>query len=193
MEDRAGQNVRGLLLRAGTEEFLEKGYRGASVRNICSRVGVTTGALYFFFRNKRDLLENIVKGSYEHLLDMLQLSRERELSDISSSERNESEILEYLIHHRKEIKLLFDCARETKYRDFGKILEKQLQEGFLEFYEKQRGQQADPELIRILVKMRMAGYLELIDHDYPLPLAKALVQKMRIYAESGFLALLREE
>ena len=95
MEDRAGQNVRGLLLRAGTEEFLEKGYRGASVRNICSRVGVTTGALYFFFRNKRDLLENIVKGSYEHLLDMLQLSRERELSDISSSERNESEILEY--------------------------------------------------------------------------------------------------
>ena len=193
MEDRAGQNVRGLLLRAGTEEFLEKGYRGASVRNICSRVGVTTGALYFFFRNKRDLLENIVKGSYEHLLDMLQLSRERELSDISSSERNESEILEYLIHHRKEIKLLFDCAGETKYRDFGKILEKQLQEGFLEFYEKQRGQRADPELIRILVKMRMAGYLELIDHDYPLPLAKALVQKMRIYAESGFLALLREE
>ena len=41
--------------------------------------------------------------------------------------------------------------------------------------------------------MRMAGYLELIDHDYPLPLAKALVQKMRIYAESGFLALLMEE
>jgi AcrR family transcriptional regulator len=32
------------LIRCGREEFLEKGYAGANLRNICKRAGVTTGA-----------------------------------------------------------------------------------------------------------------------------------------------------
>ena len=31
------------LIRCGREEFLEKGYAGANLRNICKRAGVTTG------------------------------------------------------------------------------------------------------------------------------------------------------
>ena len=39
------------------EEFMEKGYNKASLRSICSKAGITTGALYFFFENKEDLYE----------------------------------------------------------------------------------------------------------------------------------------
>ena len=34
------------LLEAGKQEFLEKGFQGASMRGIASRLSVTTGALY---------------------------------------------------------------------------------------------------------------------------------------------------
>lgn len=41
------------LLKSALAEFSEKGYMKASLRKICADAGVTTGALYFFFRKKR--------------------------------------------------------------------------------------------------------------------------------------------
>ena len=39
------------ILEAAKSEFLEKGYRQASVRSIAASVGVTTGALYRYYAN----------------------------------------------------------------------------------------------------------------------------------------------
>ena len=47
------------LLKYAKEEFMEKGFAGASLRSICRKADVTTGALYFFFKDKDDLL-NVV-------------------------------------------------------------------------------------------------------------------------------------
>ena len=40
------------LLMCAKEEFMDKGFMGASLRNICQKAGVTTGALYFFFQGQ---------------------------------------------------------------------------------------------------------------------------------------------
>ena len=42
------------LLASAKSEFLEKGYAKASLRKICANAGMTTGALYFFFKDKED-------------------------------------------------------------------------------------------------------------------------------------------
>ena len=39
------------LLESAMAEFSENGYMKASLRKICADAGVTTGALYFFFKN----------------------------------------------------------------------------------------------------------------------------------------------
>ena len=49
------------LLASARTEFQEKGYANASLRNICRNAGVTTGALYFFFKDKADLYDSLVK------------------------------------------------------------------------------------------------------------------------------------
>lgn len=43
------------LMQCARQEFLEKGFLRASLRNICKMADVTTGALYFFFKDKDDL------------------------------------------------------------------------------------------------------------------------------------------
>ena len=48
------------ILKAAREEFLEKGYKGASLRSICKKAGVTTGAFYFQFENKEAVLKEIL-------------------------------------------------------------------------------------------------------------------------------------
>ena len=36
------------LIAVAKQEFLDKGFEGASLRTICKKAGVTTGAVYFF-------------------------------------------------------------------------------------------------------------------------------------------------
>lgn len=51
------------LLASARMEFMEKGYMNASLRNICRNAGVTTGALYFFFKDKADLYESLTRDT----------------------------------------------------------------------------------------------------------------------------------
>ena len=49
-----------LIQRAARQEFLEKGFRSASLRNIARAAGVTTGALYGYYGSKEELFASLV-------------------------------------------------------------------------------------------------------------------------------------
>jgi AcrR family transcriptional regulator len=48
------------ILDAATTVFAEKGYAKASVRQIAAAAGVTTGALYYYYKDKADLLVDVM-------------------------------------------------------------------------------------------------------------------------------------
>ena len=54
-------------MEAGKEEFRDRGFLKASLRAICKKADVTTGALYFFFESKAALFEEIVEETVEDL------------------------------------------------------------------------------------------------------------------------------
>lgn len=53
--------TRAKIMESALDVFSEKGFSGASLTEISSRVGVTKGALYWHFRNKDDLLLQLVE------------------------------------------------------------------------------------------------------------------------------------
>lgn len=52
---------RGQILEAARALFIEKGYRGTSLRDIAHKAHVTMGAIYHHFRNKEDLYLAVLK------------------------------------------------------------------------------------------------------------------------------------
>ena len=59
------------LLQSARAEFLAKGYQGASLRSICKASGVTTGALYFFFKDKDEVFTSLGAPQLNTLKAML--------------------------------------------------------------------------------------------------------------------------
>lgn len=56
-EDRRSQ-----ILEAALKEFAEKGFRGATNKDIADAAGVSTGLIYFYFKSKEDLYFAIVEN-----------------------------------------------------------------------------------------------------------------------------------
>ena len=54
------------LLQSAVLEFSEFGFEKASLRRICSRADVTTGALYFFFQDKEDMELDLMPSSIQN-------------------------------------------------------------------------------------------------------------------------------
>ncbi len=63
------QTTLNLILSAAMEEFLEKGFKSASLRNIVKTAGVTTGAFYGYYDSKEDLFEALVSEQYGYIMD----------------------------------------------------------------------------------------------------------------------------
>lgn len=76
------KETREKLLASARQEFIEKGYQKASLRLICKNAGVTTGALYFFFRDKEDLYAAIIEPVLEKVKALLAEHMRQELMEL---------------------------------------------------------------------------------------------------------------
>lgn len=108
--DRLGEDreTKERLLESAKAEFAEKGYMKASLRKICAGAGVTTGALYFFFKDKEDLFTAIVGQPFDGLKEIMLQHFDDEKELLTSSDMlklkehiddGHDEIAAALIHH----------------------------------------------------------------------------------------------
>jgi len=64
-------NMRDRILAVATELFSAKGFEGVSIRNIANEVGVKLPTLYYYFKDKRDLYEEVESTAYGEARDRL--------------------------------------------------------------------------------------------------------------------------
>jgi AcrR family transcriptional regulator len=63
--------VRERILNAAKSEFLDRGYSSASMRSIADLAEITVGNIYRYFENKESLFENVVIGSYDNMISIV--------------------------------------------------------------------------------------------------------------------------
>jgi len=65
----AKQQTRQKVLQAAREMFIERGYEGATIRDIARAAGMSTGAVFASFTDKPDLFDAILGEDFAALLD----------------------------------------------------------------------------------------------------------------------------
>lgn len=112
--------LREKIIDSAKEEFLEKGYKGASMRSIASKSGMTVGNLYRYFKNKEDINAQIVNTTLFEIDQILKdltsdnVSMEARVFNIKANVSELSDLLDQLSYrlvdtyneHRIEFNIL---------------------------------------------------------------------------------------
>ena len=191
MEDERRKQTEQKLIKSGKEEFLKKGYAKANLRDICKNAGVTTGAFYFSFENKEALLSAILAPVITDYEKMCSTFARREEENPNTADDNERQMMEYLSEHRTEAIILMEKSAGSRYEKFRPQISQQMQAAFTSYFTKFMGSTPDAELIRILVTMRLQGYMELIKGDYTVEERIRLAREIGIHADAGTMALIK--
>lgn len=77
-QDREKQELRRAILDAAGELFLEQGYERFSLRKVAERIGYSPTTIYLYFRDKDDLLFNVVDEGFVRFSQQLMVEAERQ-------------------------------------------------------------------------------------------------------------------
>ena len=115
------------IQQAALDEFSEKGFLGASLRQIVKHAGVTTGAFYGYFSSKEALFASLVEPHAAALMGRF-MEAQISFAELPDEEQPahmgvESDsylhwMVDYICSHREPVKLLLCGAEGTSYEHF---------------------------------------------------------------------------
>src|SRR5699024_10391459 len=115
------------IQQAALVEFLDKGFLGASLRQIVKNAGVTTGAFYGYFSSKEALFASIVEPHAAALMGRF-MQAQTSFAELPEAEQPSHMGLEsssyihwmvdYICSHPEPVKLLLTKAEGTSYEHF---------------------------------------------------------------------------
>ena len=115
------------IQQAALDEFAEKGFLGASLRQIVKNAGVTTGAFYGYFSSKEALFASIVEPHAAALMGRFMEAQtsfaelpEEQQPDHMGVESSDCVhwMVDYICRHREPVKLLLCRSEGTSYEHF---------------------------------------------------------------------------
>ncbi|MBR0032897.1 MAG: TetR/AcrR family transcriptional regulator [Treponema sp.] len=187
------------------QEFLEKGFRGASLREIVKKAGVTTGAFYGYYKSKEELFSALVKPHADNVANIfsslisqfMELPKNQWADNMATfSKQGIVQIYEYAFNHKDAFRLILNASDGTGFEDFVHNLVAQEIEITHIFYKEMEMQgynpyAFDPTLEHIIISGEFAAVFELIVHDVPFSEGIKCAQKIHDFYEAGWQSVLR--
>lgn len=192
------------IQRAAMQEFLDKGFQGASLRQIVKNAGVTTGAFYGYFSSKEALFNALVEphaaaimGKFmEAQTSFAELPEEQQPSHMGVESGTYLDwMVDYICQHREPVKLLLTRSEGTSYEHFVHNMVEAEVEYTLQYMEVLRRLGRDiPELSQslchIIASGMMSGIFEIVIHDMPREQAVRDVDQLCDFYTAGWLKLM---
>jgi len=190
--------------QAAKAEFLEKGFRGASLRNIVKSVGMTTGAFYGYYKSKEELFEALVGEPHDYLIGRFK-DAQREFAQLPHEQQPEVmgdisglcmyDMLHYAYAHLEECKLILCCSEGTRFSgliDEMVEIEVESTHTYLAVLNElgRPSPKIDPKLEHILITGMFHTFFELVIHEMPRRDAENYIREMRAFYTAGWMKIM---
>lgn len=194
------------LIESARNEFAEKGYMKASLRRICADAGVTTGALYFFFKDKEDLFAAIVGQPLDELKQLLlghfTLEKEMSISEVYEHiEEGHNEFSAALIHHIYEnygaFMLLITKAQGSRFDNCVDEMVDMTEAAYRAMSESMArqmpGKRVNSYMLHWLTHMIIDAFIHLITHEPDEKNALGIMSRIMNFLVGGWIGLVFDD
>ena len=203
MEEKSSDTLE-KIQQAALEEFSEKGFLGASLRQIVKNAGVTTGAFYGYFSSKEALFASLVEPHAAALMGRF-MEAQTGFAELPDKEQpahmGEASgdyvdwMVDYICQHREPVKLLLCRAEGTSYEHFVHNMVEVEVEYTLQYLGvlHRLGHvcpKLDEQLCHIIASGMFNGIFEIVVHDMPKEQAMRYVDQLRDFYTAGWLKLI---
>ena len=190
------------ILDCAKEEFLDKGYSNASLRLICKKAGVTTGALYFFYKNKEDLFRAIVDDTLNEFITILQefLSKsftiEAQLETLCD-DLKDMQIIKNIVHYLYQNYDVFQILLKRSQGSIYENITEQFVDIFEKYYERlteelsieMRIRKPEKSLLHWYSHIQIDAFVQLLVHEKDESKAIRYIEPIVTYLVSGWVEI----
>ena len=121
MSNTSGKKTRKNILQVAEKLFSEKGFNGTSVNNIAKTAGVNKALIYYYFKDKNDIIVSLFKNIVDELVEYMNqtvASPESVHQDISMRKKLKEEV-KFFLNRKKIITImLMEALKADKRTDF---------------------------------------------------------------------------
>lgn len=199
MKPNTDYKKRDQLIKAARDEFIKKGYSKASLRTICAKAGVTTGALYFFFENKAELFSAVVDPSINELKELLNkyfiedakyLASAASLEDIEAGHNDASELITSCVYKNQDVfRLLLNRAENTVYENALDDLARLIEGCIPSIVSALPGYTYDDFMVEFMARITIDSYINVIKREPDEKKAAEKLRKITRYLVRGWVKL----
>lgn len=188
------------VLECAKQEFLEKGYKDASLRVIAANAGTSTGSIYTRFGDKQGLFRDIVEPVAEEMKRMF-IEVQETFHQFESEIQPEivkkytlesvGQMLDYIYSHFEEFRLLLDSSYGTKFQNFVDELV-QIEVDYTYKYmevihcESIASGVVTEEFLHIITTAYFESLFEVVRHEMDKETAKRYIAMLERYHMAGF-------
>ena len=157
-----------LILKSAMESFMQNGFSGASIRQICKDAGVTNGAFYSHFTSKEDLFAKLVDPALSGLMKeyeedsgrykKIRTAKEFE-TVLKQSFESDRVMIHYIYENAEAFRLILTAGAGTEYEDLPDKIAARESEWTVSFLEGCRSFIKKPENISDGLIKRISGFV----------------------------------
>ncbi len=191
------------IIAAAKREFLENGYKDASLRTIAAAADTSTNSIYVRFGDKEGLFSVIVEPVLNEMVERFLkiqeefhgMNRESQMERMPEyADGGTAELVDYMYQHLDEFRLLLDASYGTRFHNFVDELvriEVEYTYKYMEIagYPIKCGSAMTEKLLHIVTTSRFESIFEVIRHGMSREEAAEYIELLSRYHRQGFLAV----
>jgi len=188
------------ILGCAEQEFLEKGFEGASMRTIAENAGYTTGMLYGRFADKGELFRAIVKEAADRLYtyyacaqeEFAHISPEKQYTEMHGYvDARVDEMLDIVYGSFDAFKLIICRSKGSEYENYVDRLIAIETDNTVRFIDALnaagiRVNEVRADLSHMLATAMFNGMFEAVEHDFTKEDARQYVRQLRAFFKAGW-------
>lgn len=191
------------ILACAKQEFLENGYKDASLRVIAAAANTSTNSIYVRFKDKEGLFSAIVEPTLNGMTELfLKIQEEFHHMDPDAqtahmaqyADGGTMELVNYMYDHLDEFRLLLDSSYGTRFHNFVDELVRIEVEYTYKYMEatgslEHLGDAMTEKLLHIVTTSRFESIFEVIRHGMSREEAAEYNELLSRYHRTGFYAV----